>query len=103
MMVCAQLVAFERVSMRREERRERVRRRKEKGVVNKSHFVAEMDLANGHAREDKTDDSLLMSKVASAITMNGNGKVKEEKDSSGDSCDGSDDSFVDSTDSEMIL
>ena len=103
MMVCAQLVAFERVSMRREERRERARKRKEKGGVSKTHFMKEVEVGNGHAREGGADNSLLMNKFASAVAMNGNGKVKGEEDSSGDSYDGSENSFLDSTDSEVIL
>ena len=92
MMVCAQLVAFGRVSMRREERRERARRRKEKILVSKSHAGRELKLGNGHVDESYMD----------CIPVREDCKITEGR-ITGDASDGSDGSFVESTDSEVIL
>ena len=102
MMVCAQLVAFGRVSMRREERRERARRRREKVVLSKIHSGREVELGNGYTAAGDVDHTVLTTDLASQLPMKEIWSMADRRGAD-DTSDGSDGSFVESTDSEVIL
>lgn len=100
-MVCAQLVVFGRVSMRREESKERARRRKDWSGRYKNGTVKEdAEMTNGVAQKAAADNTLLMSRLEATIARRAEIASKETEDAH---FGGSDGSYMDSTDSETIL
>lgn len=66
-MVCAQLFAFGKVSMIREDRREKANRRREKAPLSRAQSEKEALLANGNGLSKASKDDLLMSRAAAAV------------------------------------
>lgn len=66
-MVCAQLLAFGRVSMIREDRREKASRRREMPSLGKAHSDKAPVFANRNGLPKASTNNRLMSKVAAAV------------------------------------
>ena len=66
-MVCAQLLAFGKVSMMREDQRKKASRRREGPPVSRAHSEKEVVFANGNGLPKACKNDLLMSKVAAAV------------------------------------
>ncbi|MDI1493182.1 MAG: hypothetical protein OHK93_004970 [Ramalina farinacea] len=66
-MVCAQLLAFGKVSMIREDRRKKASRRRERPPLSRAHSEKEAVFANGNGLPKVSKNDLLMSKVAAAV------------------------------------
>ena len=66
-MVCAQLLAFGKVSMNREDRRKEASRRRERPLLSRAHSEKEAMFVNGNALPKVSRNDLLMSKVAAAV------------------------------------
>ncbi|KAL9124565.1 MAG: hypothetical protein Q9217_006113 [Psora testacea] len=100
-MVCAQLVVFGRVSMRREERRERARRRKERPECSRNISVQGVsELENGSTQRAAADNTLLMTRLQATITKRAEVASEELEEFDFDESEGS---YLESTDSETIL
>ena len=103
-MVCAQLVAFGRVSKRREEKKERASRRKERPGLDPTRTGSSMDgmeITNGPAQLNMVaDNSPLINTLEATMIKRANGACKEPDEIDFDESDGS---YIESTDSEIIL
>ena len=100
-MVCAQLAAFDHVSKRREERKERARLRRERPPCTRDASTQESSKSvNGFAERATADNTLLMMRLEATMMKRAETSCKRPDELTSDD---SDESYPGSTDSETIL